>query len=298
MEASNTQNNEMEIRFDSRSENEGFARVSVASFLTQLNPTVEEVADVKTAVSEAVTNAIIHGYEQRVETVRIHCSIENQLFTVEISDRVRLDDGQCGQRAAALGVTQLGRALQQAAVQVENVAGVSFTSRRTADQQRQGTVSNSVLGQVIIDDEDMLALLHEVLAHGAACVGGDILQRRQLGRGGTDDGCVRHSAVFLEILDQRCHGRALLTDGNIDAQNVLALLVDDGIGGNDGLAGLAVTDDKLTLAAANRNHRVDGLNAGLQRLLDGLTVQDAGCRGLNGAVEPKRLPLRKFSDPL
>ena len=87
MEASNTQNNEMEIRFDSRSEKEGFARVSVASFLTQLNPTVEEVADVKTAVSEAVTNAIIHGYEQRVETVRIHCSIENQLFTVEISDR-------------------------------------------------------------------------------------------------------------------------------------------------------------------------------------------------------------------
>ena len=87
MEASNTQNNEMEIRFDSRSENEGFARVSVASFLTQLNPTVEEVADVKTAVSVAVTNAIIHGYEQRVETVRIHCSIENQLFTVEISDR-------------------------------------------------------------------------------------------------------------------------------------------------------------------------------------------------------------------
>ena len=87
MEASNTQRNEMEIRFDSRSENEGFARVSVASFLTQLNPTVEEVADVKTAVSEAVTNAIIHGYGQRVETVRIHCSIENQLFTVEISDR-------------------------------------------------------------------------------------------------------------------------------------------------------------------------------------------------------------------
>ena len=87
MEASNTQNNEMEIRFDSRSENEGFARVSVASFLTQLNPTVEEVADVKTAVSEAVSNAIIHGYEQRVETVKIHCSIENQLFTVEISDR-------------------------------------------------------------------------------------------------------------------------------------------------------------------------------------------------------------------
>ena len=141
-----------------------------------------------------------------------------------------------------------------------------------------------MLGQVIVDDQDVLALVHEVFTHGAACVGGDILQRRQLGRGGADNGCVCHSAVFLEILDQRCHGRTLLTDGNIDAQNVLALLVDDGIGGNDGLAGLAVTDDKLTLAAANRNHRVDGLNAGLQRLLDGLTVQDAGCRGFNGAI--------------
>lgn len=54
--------NEMEILFDSRSENEGFARVAVAAFMTQLNPTVEEVSDVKTAVSEAVTNAIIHGY--------------------------------------------------------------------------------------------------------------------------------------------------------------------------------------------------------------------------------------------
>ena len=63
--------NEMEIRFDSRSENEGFARVTVAAFMTQLNPTVEEVADVKTAVSEAVTNAIIHGYDQELKKIHI-----------------------------------------------------------------------------------------------------------------------------------------------------------------------------------------------------------------------------------
>lgn len=55
--------NEMELLFDSRSENEGFARVAVSAFLTQMNPTLEEVEDVRTAVSEAVTNAIIHGYE-------------------------------------------------------------------------------------------------------------------------------------------------------------------------------------------------------------------------------------------
>ena len=79
--------NEMEIRFDSRSENEGFARVAVASFMTQLNPTVEEVADVKTAVSEAVTNAIIHGYDgRRTGKVSIRCRIHENIFTVEVSD--------------------------------------------------------------------------------------------------------------------------------------------------------------------------------------------------------------------
>lgn len=57
--------NEMEVVFDSRSENEGFARVAVAAFMTQMDPVLEEVADVKTAVSEAVTNSIIHGYEGR-----------------------------------------------------------------------------------------------------------------------------------------------------------------------------------------------------------------------------------------
>ncbi len=81
--------NEMEIRFDSRSANEGFARVAVASFLTQLNPTVEEVADVKTAVSEAVTNAIIHGYNNEIHKVDIRCRIEDNIFTVEICDKGR-----------------------------------------------------------------------------------------------------------------------------------------------------------------------------------------------------------------
>lgn len=55
--------NEMDITFDAISNNESFARVAVAAFVSPLNPTLEEMADIKTAVSEAVTNAIIHGYE-------------------------------------------------------------------------------------------------------------------------------------------------------------------------------------------------------------------------------------------
>lgn len=78
--------NEMELIFDGRSINEGFARVAVASFMTQLNPTLEEVADVKTAVSEAVTNAIIHGYEKEVNKIKIRCYLEHMSIYIEIED--------------------------------------------------------------------------------------------------------------------------------------------------------------------------------------------------------------------
>lgn len=79
--------NEMKLEFDSRSCNEGFARVAVAAFLTQLNPTLEEVADVKTALSEAVTNAIIHGYEGKVEKIQIHCRIYNEQIEIQVKDQ-------------------------------------------------------------------------------------------------------------------------------------------------------------------------------------------------------------------
>ena len=82
-----TQGNSMELIFDSKSINEGFARVAVAAFLTQLNPTLEEVSDVKTAVSEAVTNAIIHGYEGGADSIWIRAHIEGQTFYIEIEDR-------------------------------------------------------------------------------------------------------------------------------------------------------------------------------------------------------------------
>ncbi len=65
--------NEMKLCFQARSENESFARVAVAGFLTYLNPTIEEIEDIKTAVSEAVTNAIIHGYEEK-ETSDVYVS--------------------------------------------------------------------------------------------------------------------------------------------------------------------------------------------------------------------------------
>ena len=78
--------NEMQVIFDSRSSNESFARVTVASFMTSLNPTVEEVSDVKTAVSEAVTNAIIHGYAGKRGKVFLHCILRERTIHIEVKD--------------------------------------------------------------------------------------------------------------------------------------------------------------------------------------------------------------------
>ncbi|NLZ48451.1 MAG: anti-sigma F factor [Clostridiales bacterium] len=78
--------NKIKIEFQSKSENESFARVAVAAFVSQLDPTIEEVTDIKTAVSEAVTNAIIHGYENKDGTVVIEASIKGNEVTIVVSD--------------------------------------------------------------------------------------------------------------------------------------------------------------------------------------------------------------------
>ena len=91
--------NEMTLAFDSISENEEFARVTVAAFASQLNPTLEEVADIRTAVSEAVTNAIIHGYPEGIHTIVLRVRMENQQMEVWV-----IDEG--------VGIADISRAME------------------------------------------------------------------------------------------------------------------------------------------------------------------------------------------
>ena len=91
--------NEMTLAFESISENEEFARVTVAAFASQLNPTLEEVADIRTAVSEAVTNAIIHGYPEGIHTIVLRVRMENQQLEVWV-----IDEG--------VGIADISRAME------------------------------------------------------------------------------------------------------------------------------------------------------------------------------------------
>jgi stage II sporulation protein AB (anti-sigma F factor) len=79
--------NEMLLEIQSVSRNESFARMVVAGFVAQLDPTIEEIADIKTAVSEAVTNAIIHGYDSGEGKIQIFCKVVDQDVFIEVRDK-------------------------------------------------------------------------------------------------------------------------------------------------------------------------------------------------------------------
>lgn len=85
--------NNMSIMFDAKSQNEGLARMVVSAFLTEIDPTVQEINDIKTAVSEAVTNAIVHGYGEQEGQVFMKCNLKideekgESILQVEIKDK-------------------------------------------------------------------------------------------------------------------------------------------------------------------------------------------------------------------
>lgn len=109
--------NEIRIDFLSVPENEGFARLAISAFLLPLNPTLSELSDVKTAVSEAVTNAIIHGYKGRTGTVRMRATLSDKaLLTVDITDN-------------GLGIADLKQAMQPFWTSIDGFerSGMGFT---------------------------------------------------------------------------------------------------------------------------------------------------------------------------
>lgn len=85
--------NKMNLKFSSLHENESFARLAVASFCANLNLTFEDISDIKTAVSEGVTNSIVHGYVDTVGMIEINCEIYNNYIKIEIIDEgIGIDD--------------------------------------------------------------------------------------------------------------------------------------------------------------------------------------------------------------
>ncbi len=174
-------------------------------------------------------------------------------------------------------------------MKIENVARIRLAARRAAEEQRQRAVGLGVLGEVVVHRQGVHPVVPEVFADRGARERREVLHRvRVRGRGHDDHGVVE-GAILAERIDDAGHVRHLLAHRDIDAVDrtaarlVSPALVDDRIDADGGLSGLAVADDELALAAPDRDHRIDGLDAGLQRLLHRLAIDDARRDGLEAA---------------
>lgn len=115
----------MKLEILSKSDNESFARVVVSAFAAKLDPTIEEITDIKTAVSEAVTNSIIHGYNRDDEVIHITCEIDKNTVIIEVIDY-------------GVGIKDVGKAMEPL-----------FTSKPEMERSGMGfTVMESFMDEV------------------------------------------------------------------------------------------------------------------------------------------------------
>lgn len=134
--------NEMSLSFPSSSANESFARAAVAAFVAQLDPTIDELSDIKTAVSEAVTNCIVHAYRNTIGTIYINCKLlEGGKIVVRIRDRgCGIEDVKqamqplfttAGEERAGLGFAVMESFMDSLKVTSKPGAGTSVTMQKT-----------------------------------------------------------------------------------------------------------------------------------------------------------------------
>ena len=134
--------NEFRLTLDARSVNEGFARVAVSAFAAPLDPTLEELADLKTAVSEAVTNCIVHAYPDTVGSIHLHCeTYPDRTLSLEIRDQgVGIPDVQAarapmfttgGAERSGMGFTIMEKFMSTLQVESAPGAGTRVTMTRT-----------------------------------------------------------------------------------------------------------------------------------------------------------------------
>ena len=164
---------------------------------------------------------------------------------------------------------------------IENVARKGLAPGRLAGEQRELAVGRGVLGQVVDDDERVAAAIAEIFGDGEAGERSDPLQRGGGGGGGDDEHAALRRAELPRRLDHAFNCGRALADRDIDADHVRALLVDDRVDRDRRLAGGAVADDELALAAPERKERIHHENAGRDRLGDERAIDDRRRRPLD-----------------
>lgn len=188
-----------------------------------------------------------------------------------------LDDRQCGDGPGPEGIIELRGSLEQSGVQIEDISGVCLSSRGASQQERHLTVGIRMLREVVVDDEYVFALEHEVFPHGDSCEWSKPLHSGGCRGSGGDDDRVFHRSGFLELFGDRDDLRILLSDCDVDAFHIFSSLIQDRVDGDLSLSGLPISDDELPLPSSDRHKRIKRLDSGLERLMHRFPAHDSGC---------------------
>ena len=200
-----------------------------------------------------------------------------------------LNDWEGGEGTSTVVLVHLSGSLEETRVKIEDISWVGLSTWWSSEEEGHLSVSDGLLGKIVIDDEGVLGVVSEVLTNGASRVWGQELEWSGIGGSGSNDDGVVHGAVILKDLDNVGDGGSLLTNGNVDAVKLLGLigasvtnlLVKDGINSNSSLTGLSITNDELSLASTDWHKGIDGLESSLHWLVHGLSWDDTWSLELN-----------------
>ncbi len=165
---------------------------------------------------------------------------------------------------------------------VENVSGKGFATGRTAEQQGKFSISTGMMGEIVVNNQNVSTRLHEIFGNAGCGV------RCNIGKAGRviafcdNDHSIIHRPFIAEIGHNFGYRRSTLSDGAIDTKHILALLVKNGVKRNSAFARLPVAENQFALAASDGNKRIDDDNAALKRHRDGRTVHDVRGRAFDG----------------
>jgi hypothetical protein len=170
-----------------------------------------------------------------------------------------LNDGEGSEGTTTVGLVHLGGSLEQTRVEVEDISGVGLSSRRSSKQERHLSVGNGLLGQIVVDDQGVLAVVSEPFTHGTSRERSEVLKGSGVRGGSGNNNGVLQGVVLLEGLDELSDSRSLKTDSDVDTVELLLLvgsvvpllLVEDGVNGNGGFTSLSITNDELSLSSTN-----------------------------------------------
>ena len=165
---------------------------------------------------------------------------------------------------------------------VKDIAGKRFATRRAAQQQRKLAIGPRVVREVVVNDKHVAARFHKMFRDAGRRVGGNIGEPGRIVAFGHDHDGVIHRALIPQVGDGLGDGRRALANGAVNAQHILVALVQNGVDRDGGLAGLPVAEYQFALTAADGNESIDHEQAGLERHGDGSAVHDGPCGAFDG----------------